>query len=116
MTAYVPFFVALVAAFVTAVGWVFTYYSAKRREDRTRRLEAATRYIQRQVEEFYGPLFNLVHQIVICNHVQNRILSGRKPDGERCLSSADADKIQQFFHERYFAPLHAEATQILKSR
>lgn len=104
---------AVLAAVVTASGWFVTYFLAKRREDRTRRLEKAVRHLERQIEEFYGPLFNLVHQVVIANHVQHRILAGT---GKGKLGPEQAEAVRRFFRDRYFFPVHAEINQILKTR
>jgi hypothetical protein len=104
---------AVLAAVVTAAGWFVTYFLAKRQEDARRRLEQSVRHVERQIEEFYGPLFNLVHQVVIANHVQHKILAGTakgKVDAEQ------AEAVRRFFRERYFFPVHAEINQILKTR
>jgi hypothetical protein len=104
---------AVLAAVVTAAGWFVTYFLAKRREDNTRRLERTARHLERQVEEFYGPLFNLVHQVVIANHVQHKILSGT---AKGKLTPEQAEAVRRFFRERFFFPVHAEINQILKTR
>lgn len=104
---------AVLAAVVTALGWFVTYFLAKRREDNTRRLERTVMHLERQIEEFYGPLFNLVHQVVIANHVQHKIVGGTTR-GE--LSAEQTEKVRRFFRQRFFFPVHAEINQILKSR
>jgi hypothetical protein len=113
MKELMPMFIALLAGIVTASGWVVTYYLTKRKEDRVRRIENTIKYLERQIQEFYGPLFNLVHQIVICNHVQHSLIySGRTPN----ISADDRAKIEQFFQEKYFIPLHEEMIRILKTK
>src|SRR3954469_15753282 len=102
---------AVVAATVTVFGWFITYFLSKRREDDTRRLERTVRHLERQIEEFYGPLFNLVHQVVIANHVQHKILAGA---GSGKLGRDQADAVRRHFRERFFFPVHAEIGQILK--
>jgi hypothetical protein len=104
---------AVSAGIVSVVGWFVTYFLAKRREDDTRRLERTVRRVERQIEEFYGPLFNLVHQVVIANHVQHKILAGA---GTGKLDRDKAEAVRRFFRERYFFPVHAEIIQILKTR
>lgn len=57
-------------------------------EDRTRKLESLKRHYERQVEEFYGPLFNMVQQVFVANHVQWEILkriNDRLREGSRLL-------------------------------
>ena len=104
---------AIIAALVTAIGWFVAYLLAKRREDDTRRLESTLRHLERQIEEFYGPLFNLVHQIVIANHVQHKILSGA---GSAQLARDRVETVQRMFRKRFFFPVHAEVNEILKTR
>src|SRR5437868_6543765 len=93
---------ALLAAVVTAAGWFVTYFLTKRREDETRRLESSVSRMERQIEEFYGPLFNLIHQVVIANHVQHKILSGAKG-----MAQEQADRIRGHFRDHIFFPVHA---------
>ena len=73
-------------------------------EDRTRKLQGLMSHFERQIEEFYGPLYNMVNQIFVANHVQSELLSVRTTDGvEKRLSSEDAEKINDYFHATYFA-------------
>jgi len=112
----IPLYVGLIAAFVTAIGWIITNYLAKQKEDRVRQLEGTKNHLERQIEEFYGPLFNFVHQIVVCNHVQHEILYTKDSKGNSIKSAADADKVRQLFQDTYFIPLHDEMIRILKTR
>jgi len=111
-----PLYVGFLAAFITALGWVITNYLTKKKEDRVRQLEGTKKHLERQIEEFYGPLFNLVHQIVVCNHVQHEILYSKDSKGNSIKSASDADEVRQFFQENYFIPLHDEMIRILKTK
>lgn len=104
--------VAAITAAVTMLGWVVSSVLTKRREKATQQLERTVHYLERQIEEFYGPLFNLVHQVVIANHVLFSILSSRSSDVVR----ADAGKVREFFQDNYFFPLHQQINEILKSK
>jgi hypothetical protein len=77
-------------------------------EDRTRKLDSLKRHYERQVEEFYGPLFNMVHQVFVANHVQGEILKGINPE--------ESDKVSNYFHATYFDPMHEEIRQILRTK
>lgn len=116
MKELIPLYVAMLAAIVTVIGWVVTNYLVKEKEDRVRQLEGTKKHLERQIEEFYGPLFNLVHQIVVCNHVQHQILYSEDSKGNSIKSAADADKVRQFFQDNYFVPLHEEMIRILKTK
>jgi hypothetical protein len=104
----------IVGAIVTILGWFVAYYLAKAREDRTRRQELTVRHLERQIEEFYGPLFNLVHQIFVANHVQYGLVEAGKP--HRHLSGEQVEEARSFFYERYFRQLHDEMHLILKTK
>ena len=77
--------IALLAVLVTVTGWFVTQYLNRQKEDRTRRLESLLKHYQKQIEEFYGPLFNLVHQIFLVNHTLFAILTAKNKDGTPCL-------------------------------
>ena len=83
-------------------------------EDRARRRDKSVSYLERQIEEFYGPLFNLGQQIILANHVQAKILHGPGAAGK--LSDAQSSEVQRFFVETYFSPLHFAISDILKSK
>jgi hypothetical protein len=77
-------------------------------EDRTRKLESLKRHYERQVEEFYGPLFNMVQQVFVANHVLWEIL--------KRTNSVDSEKVRDYFHATYFDPMHAEIRQIFRTK
>ena len=54
--------VALITASVTALGWLVTNVLSQRREERKARAEASLRYVERQLEELYGPLAALMYE------------------------------------------------------
>ena len=111
-----PLYLGILTAAVTALGWFITSYLTKKKEDKVRQLEGMKKHLERQIEEFYGPLFNLVHQIVVCNHVQHEILYSKDSKGNSIKSASDADKVRQFFQDNYFIPLHEEMLRILKTK
>lgn len=82
--------------------------------DQARRVTKSSEYVARQIEEFYGPIFNLVHQIVVVNHVQHAILS-RKPETGPLPVSQQSEVIK-FFQEKYFFLIHRELNEILKTK
>jgi hypothetical protein len=81
---------------------------ARLSEDRTRKLERLLRHYERQVEDFYGPLWNMVHQLYVCNETKDKVT--------RKLSAEDASKVEQYYQETYFRPLHDEIRQIMKTK
>jgi hypothetical protein len=77
-------------------------------EDRTRKLERLLRHYERQVEEFYGPLWNMVHQLYVCNDTKSQLLLG--------AGHEQAGKIEEYYQNIYFGPLHIEIREILKTK
>jgi hypothetical protein len=54
--------VALITAAVTAAGWLVNNVLSQRREERRAKTEASVRYVERQLEELYGPLAALIFE------------------------------------------------------
>jgi hypothetical protein len=54
--------VALITATVTALGWLVNNLLSQRREARKAQTEASLRYVERQLEELYGPLASLMFE------------------------------------------------------
>jgi hypothetical protein len=40
-----------------------------------RRADARRLYLQKQIEEFYGPLYSLIWQVFTANHLKDRVLN-----------------------------------------
>ena len=81
---------------------------ARLSEDRTRKLERLLRHYERQVEEFYGPLWNMVHQLYVCNETKDKIT--------KRLSPEEVGKVEEYYQRNYFRPLHDEIRQIIKTK
>lgn len=56
-----PVVVALIAASITAVGWLVNHWLSSRRDEQRRKTEAQLRFVERQVEDLYGPLAFLIY-------------------------------------------------------
>lgn len=97
----------LIAAVVTAVGWLVAHVLQQRRDFTKRMQEAESEYIQRQIEELYGPLSNLATQIVVTNHVLYEFLRS---------SPEEVVRVEEVFYFEYFRPLHQKARELLKSK
>src|SRR5271166_859104 len=102
--------VALITGAVTAAGWFVTAIVTSVTSVRSKRLEIRQQYLQKQIEEFYGPLFSLVWQIFNSYDLKHRIVSGKQFDKDQ------RDKIEKYFESMHFKPLHEEIRSILKSK
>lgn len=65
---------AVVAAFVSGLGWLISQLFAVSRESVGREINARIKFIERQLEEFYGPLFSLTCQIEDARAVRDRMI------------------------------------------
>lgn len=84
--------------------------------DRERKLKSLMHHYERQIEEFYGPLFNLVHQVFVANHIQWELTSARNEKGAPCLGPEKVEVIQDYYQKTYFYPLHDEIIKIIRSK
>jgi hypothetical protein len=51
-----PVWAALIAAVSAGLGWLANHWLTSAREEKRRRLEAQLKFVERQIEELYGPL------------------------------------------------------------
>ncbi len=101
---------------VTIAGWFVAYYLTKQREMYQRRQELRVKYLERQIEEFYGPLFNLVVQIFVCEELQSALMEEDISLDDRHLPIELQTKGRDFLYHDYFKPLHDEMRLILKTK
>ena len=104
--------IALMTGVVTATGWFVSSLLLRRADELKRRRESRLKYIERQIEELYGPLFNTVMQIVVVNHVRDSLTGNLNSHSDNAMK----DQIDELFYVDYFRPLHDEVRQLLKSR
>jgi hypothetical protein len=110
MTSFLPI---ISAGVLTALGWFATYYFGKLKEDRTKRLELRIGRLQRQIEEFYGPLYNLVTEIVVSKQVLDAIVV---TEGPSPLSTDESVRLKVFVRETQMKPLHQQIIAILRTK
>ncbi len=95
---------------VTAIGWFVLKSLDARAQARLKKAEFRRSYIEKQIEEFYGPLYSLVWQILTTNHLKARILAHKQVrDEDRAL-------IEEYFATKYFIPIHARVKSILETK
>jgi hypothetical protein len=97
----------LITGAVTALGWLVAHILQQKRDSQKRTQEAHSAFLQRQIEELYGPLSNIATQIVVTNHVLFGLIRS-SPDNR--------SKLEEAFYFEYFLPLHLEARNLLKSK
>src|SRR5438128_4266230 len=110
MPGWLPIFSAGV---LTALGWVASYYFGKLKEDRTRRLELRIKHLQRQIEEFYGPLYSLVTEISLSKQVLDAIVVTQGPSP---LTTDQSVRAKAFVRETQMKPLHEQIIGVLRTK
>jgi len=107
---------ALIAAFV---GSSMGHYLTKRREWRKSAREAAMQHLQRQIQEFYGPLAGLVREATILYETACEILPTVDGRGTQIDTNQfkDGDVVRwRFFIETYWFPLNQQIVQLLRTK
>lgn len=84
--------------------------------DRARKLEALMAHYERQIEEFYGPLFNMVHQVFVANHIQWELLNAHDKEGPQGAAPKHTETIHEYYQSTYFLPFHDEIRKIMRSK
>jgi len=102
--------IALLALVVTIFGWYATYFYTKRREDRTRRLEAKLKHMERQIDELYGPLHALIQQIFAVWQVREDLLK------VSALTEAQKEAARDVIWREFFRPIHEQIQVLLRTK
>jgi hypothetical protein len=113
-----PVWVGVLGALITATAAVWGLFYVRWKEDRQRAIESELKHRERQIEEFYGPLFSLAHQIRRASEVQDgftdfvksKYYTGEKDRGDK------EKEVRDWFRTEYFDPHHREMIQILKGK
>lgn len=105
---YIALTTAGIAAIVTIAGWNISHYLAKKREDRTRRIESTVAIIEKEIEEFYGPLRSLIEQVHSVWRIRKKLIDGTEHKQYKV--------IDDFVWVNYFTPLHIELRDLIKSK
>jgi hypothetical protein len=114
-------------AVVTIGSWLAVHYFTRKREvegrliaaaqvDKTKRLEILLSHHQRQIEEFYGPIYSLIQLIWNVWSVKRDLMSKLAPeDNGKNIEEVKAE-IDEFIGSKFFAPIHHEIRSILKTK
>jgi hypothetical protein len=104
---------ALIGTITTVLGWFVT----ARQTAETHRQELALQHLQRQIEEFYGPLHGLNQQTRnIYDIVSKRLPSGTDGHIDFNRFSDTDSKIWHHFVETYFLPLNQKMRDIINTK
>jgi hypothetical protein len=65
--------------------------------------------LERQIEEFYGPLFNLVNHLFLANQIHEELKLSIQEEAAK-------KRVSDFFQETQYIPLHENISTILKNK
>ena len=108
--------VALITAAVTVLGWLVTNLLSQQREERKARLEANVAFVERQLEELYGPLVALMYEgrQVFAELLQtlgrNHVFTGEHP------LPKDEQRTWLYWAEKSFLPRNRLIRDLLTSK
>jgi hypothetical protein len=111
-----PVEAALVAAVGAAIGWFANHWLTARREESRRRVEAQLKFVERQIEELYGPLAAALYEgrrtflDLLQSLGRNYVFSDDQP-----LPPAEL-KTWLFWAESEFLPRDDQIKSLLKSK
>ncbi len=108
--------VAIIAGTTTAMGWLVNHILTDRRDREKRQIEFSLKYVERQLEELYGPLAFLLYegrqtfQDLLSTLGRNYVFMKDKPLSDEEL------KIWLFWAEYSFLPKNNKIKQLLTSK
>lgn len=112
----VSFIVAIITTWIALFGWIINHFLTARRERNNQRLAVHLKYVERQLEELYGPL-----AFLIIEKNQSSIdfveALGREPvfEGENSLDDNEVD-LWLFWVEKNFLPGNEEMRHLLMTK
>jgi hypothetical protein len=99
---------ATTGSLVTVIGWSVNYRLSRKKEEASRKNQAKLTYIQKQIEELYGPLFGLIQNAQFVREVATGTLPS-SPEGYILFEQFDDTKgdtqAWRYFVEGHFLPL-----------
>jgi hypothetical protein len=107
---------ALTLATIAVAGWLVTEFLARRRERRLRRDEAALRFLERQIEELYGPLVGLIQY---SKHIFEVAQQRLPTENGRIIYehfNSEHTTILRFFIENYFLPSNKQIGNLIRGK
>jgi hypothetical protein len=112
----VPIQAAIIAALVAGLFSLLSFRLVRQKEEQTRRSEAALRHLQRQIEEFYGPLSGLLQQ----SRAVARIAKAKlwAPDGTMNFDSLSTEdkRLWLYLVKSHLLPINASAASLIRSK
>ncbi len=107
---------ALVGGLITAMGWFANYYLSRKKEDESRRREAALKHLERQIEELYGPLWGLIQQSEAIYQVACKRLPTANGRVDLSQFKGQDGEIWNYLKETFFMPINLQVAELLRTK
>lgn len=112
----VSIIVAIITGLVTAIGWLVSHILLTRREEEKRKMDASLQFIDRQLEELYGPLAFLIWESdrafkdLLETLGRSFVFHSERPMPEQEL------KIWLFWLDNFFFPKNEKIKELLMTK
>ncbi|ARV59106.1 hypothetical protein BZZ01_11075 [Nostocales cyanobacterium HT-58-2] len=106
-----PIVAAIIGAVVAAIGWVVANNFARSRDIESRQSQAHLRYLERQIEELYGPLEGLLSYASTIYELEQT----RKQYRPAEQANRDSDVIR-YFIEQHYIPINQQIVTLLRTK
>jgi hypothetical protein len=107
---------ALIAAIVVAIGWLVTYYLMLKKERILKSEEIALRFLERQIEELYGPLYGLINESKMIYDVVKMKVPTQNGNVFQEKFTQEHWDIWRYFVEKHFLPHNKEISNLIKTK
>jgi hypothetical protein len=110
---------AVIGAVAAIVVLILTDVLTRMRENKTRRQEAALKFRERQIGDFYGPLLSLIEQIQSVYAIKEDLLKADErltPGDPRRLTQEQKNRVDHYFWLTHFDPLHQAVRELFRTR
>ena len=107
--------VAMLALSGSIIIWALGNFATKRRDAITRAAEIRKQFLERQIEEFYGPLLSLSSRIAAIRDIRDRLVDAFEKKGEN-LNGDTLVKLRRFVRTEFTMPTNRQIEQILTNR
>ena len=108
-------FGAICGAIVVMIGWIVSHKLTAYREEVARHQEAAREFLERQIQELYGPLLGLVqHGRVVYSLATQRLPTNSGKLDINQFTESDSE-VWRYFIENHFHPTNTEIRNLIRT-
>jgi len=106
---------ALTGGAFTAIGWFVLHRLTVVREEHSRRQQATIQYLQRQIEELYGPLLGMLQESRYLYEVALKTLPSHDGRIDTSRFSETDSEMWNYLIENHFLPNNAKIAELIRT-